>query len=808
MASQTITFRYLTGIPHPLFSNARLRGSWTVDGDYSDDWTEHPMREIVGPDGCPAFETRLQLRDDPEKTVFHWGVILDGPERPNLWGIPTEVPDPASVERFRSFRLQPGDAHQIETFYLTFSRRLGANKVFHQPDEKPGLQFSVWAPNAQAIEVVFGLPDNGYITNDGIGIDPHRAPVPLKRSSDPTLWQSPVLPDFRAFERLPYMYKLLNAQGDTVYRTDIFSRSQIGCGSINPENSPNWPGTIETLDGAISCSMIIDPDTISRDFEPPTDHDTVLIPANEFWANEFTPTLPVPTQVDDLVIYELHIGALGFGKDRPGDLTDAIALLDYLTTLGINTIELLPMAEFTGSIAWGYGGTHHFVIESSAGGRDQYRHFVRECHQRGIAVIQDVVYNHYNYAASRSQWQYDSTAPEDNSYYWYEGRSADYEFPDGGYLDNGSSGWSPRFSEEVVRQQFISSAAFLIDEMHIDGLRVDLTQAIHRDNCLHATGHTVGRANQFGQKLLREWSRTLKMIRPNVMLIAEDHTGWEAVTKPAAAGGLGFDAAWYVDFYHNLIGDAKGQDGKARLLKQAGLGFNDPLPMRQFAGALYQSQYNRVVFHESHDEAGNHDGPLSFSTARTMVVAVNDAPITGLTRFWAERRSRTVFGLSLLSAGTSMFFMGEEIGAQRRYKYDTFIQQREDLWGERAGAGAPMYRFYQDLIAVSKRLNAIRSKNIDILHVQDDTRVLAFKRWLGNEQVLIIASLNNQPFHRYTIYSDAYRLPSGGWKEIFNSDADQYGGSNVGNGGAVVPASNGQVTVTLPASGFVIFVQQ
>ncbi len=78
--------------------------------------------------------------------------------------------------------------------------------------------------------------------------------------------------------------------------------------------------------------------------------------------------------------------------------------------------------------------------------------------------------------------------------------------------------------------------------MHVDGLRVDLTQAIHRDNILHADRRSVGAANVFGQKLLREWSRTLHMLRPNAMLVAEDHTGWDAVTKPPAQQGLGFDA--------------------------------------------------------------------------------------------------------------------------------------------------------------------------------------------------------------------------------------------------------------------------
>src|SRR5262249_49528871 len=193
--------------------------------------------------------------------------------------------------------------------------------------------------------------------------------------------------------------------------------------------------------------------------------------------------------------------------------------------------EGLPMTEFWGNVSGGYGDSHHFCIESSAGGRDKYRHFVRECHRRGIAVIQDVVYNHYDVEAERAEWQYDSTAPEQNIYYWYEGRPSDYASADGGYLDNGSGGRTPRLGEEGLRPQFISSAAFLVEEMHVDGLRVDLTQALHRDNRLHADGRSVGSANVFGQKLLREWSRTLHMIRPSAMLIAEDHTGWDAVTK-------------------------------------------------------------------------------------------------------------------------------------------------------------------------------------------------------------------------------------------------------------------------------------
>jgi 1,4-alpha-glucan branching enzyme len=714
------------------------------------------------------------------------------------------VHDGKSFERHRQFRLGSAmAAPQIERYYLTYCRRLGANKHFSGGTSRPGLRFAVWAPNARRVDVVFAKPAHGYIADDGAGIDPAQPVIALSRLND-GIWEGRSAQDFETFKSLPYMYRIVNAQGQTVYRTDIFSRGQIGRGSTDPAKEA-WPGTVETLDGTVSCSAVIDPDVVRRSFvstAPGAVPD--LIPAEEFWATEFTRGLPVPTRVEDIAIYELHVGSLGFGKAGPGDLGDALAFLDHLAALGVNAVELLPMAEFSGNTGWGYGDSHHLCIESSAGGRDKYRHFVRECHRRGIAVIQDVVYNHYDNEAERAQWQYDSTTPEDNIYYWYEGRPADYAFPDGGYLDNGSTGYTPRFWEEIVRQQFISSAAFLVEEMHVDGLRVDLTQAIHRDSVLHADGRSVGSANLFGQKLLREWSRTLHMIRPSVMLIAEDHTGWDAVTKVPAQGGLGFDATWEVGFYHSLVGDSDMAGDRARLLKRAGFGGDEPLDMDRFSGALYASQYKRVVFHESHDEAGNAGG-----TARTNVVAVNHAPLVDATRARAEARSRMCFGLSLLSAGTPMFFMGEEIAAQKRYTFNNFLSHREDILGERSGNGKAMFRYYQDLITLSRRLRSIRSHNIDIVYQRNETRVIAFKRWTDEEEVIILGSFANNSFaNGYIIEKDLVAIPNAGWKEIFNSDAAIYGGQNVGNGGAIISSNQGRLNAVIPASGFVVFVKQ
>ncbi len=808
MVMQTVEFQFITGLRRSIFRNARLRGSWDGSGRYSDQWSESAMQEALGPDGCPVFSGSIALDpEDPDRS-FKWGVVLDGPQGANFWGIPTELPDIHSVDRYRSFRLRgDGAAPQIERYFFTYARRLGANKHFGPASAHPGLRFAVWAPNARCVDVVFGDGADGYIADDGSGIDPTRPPVPLARSAElpwDGIWEGLAPGDFQDFSGLPYMYRIVNAQGQTVYRTDIFSRSQIGKGATDPGGMP-WAGTLDALDGTVSCSIIIDPDSVRRGFEStPPGEKPDLIPAEEFWATEFSSGRSVPTRLEELVIYELHVGSLGFGKPGPGDLRDALAFLDHLVDLGVNAIELLPMAEFSGDAAWGYGDTHHFCIESSAGGRDKYRHLVRECHRRGLAVLQDVVYNHFDASAGRAQWQYDSTAPEQNIHYWYEGLPSDYSSLEGGYLDNGSTGYAPRFWEEVLRQQFISSAVFLLEEMHVDGLRVDLTQAIHRDNALHANGRGIGSANSFGQKFLREWSRTLHMIQPTAMLIAEDHTGWEAVTKPPAQGGLGFDARWEVAFYHSLVGDSEMAGDGARLLKRAGQGGDEPLPMDSFAGALYGSRNSRVVFHESHDEAGNSSG-----TARTLVIAVNGAALVDATRVAAEARSRLCFGLSLLSAGTPMFFMGEEIGAQKGYTYRNFLGNREDILGERAGNGRALFRFYQDLISLGRRLRSVRSQNIDILHCSNTNRVIAFKRWNGTEEVIIAANFNNAPFaDGYLLEKDLLAIPEGGWKEIFNSDAALYGGQNVGNGGATLASSPGRLELVIPANGFVVFARQ
>src|ERR1051325_10155405 len=101
MPMQTIEFQYVTGLKRAMFRNARLRGSWNANGRFSNDWTETPMQDAVGEDGCPMFSASVALDLADRSQTFSWGVMVDGPQGSNVWGIATELPDANSTDCYR-----------------------------------------------------------------------------------------------------------------------------------------------------------------------------------------------------------------------------------------------------------------------------------------------------------------------------------------------------------------------------------------------------------------------------------------------------------------------------------------------------------------------------------------------------------------------------------------------------------------------------------------------------------------------------------------------------------------------------------
>ncbi|MET0410572.1 MAG: alpha-amylase family glycosyl hydrolase [Polyangiaceae bacterium] len=791
-------FIYDTGLRRKIFQNVRLTGTFHASGRHSSTWNERPMREVIAPDGAVTFEAEVALSPEDEGKEFSWSVILDGPQGLDRQGVVTEWNGAVRDSLHRCFTLEK-DTPEEQRYYLTHVRRLGAQPYATKPGAEPGLRFSVWAPHAEAVEVVFGSPGCGYIADDGSGIDPARPVIPLERDRD-GVWsagplQNKALARLSDFISVPYMYRIKKEGGAVAYRTDLHSRAQMGRGDINPRGKP-YKGEAHEVDGVVSCSVVVDTDHVAL-----TDGSAERVPEDDFWRYEFNHATPFPHRIDELVIYELHVGSLGFDKPRPGNLDDALALLDYLVELGINAIELLPIAESNGTRTWGYGNSHHFAIAATAGGRDKFREFVRACHQRGIAVIVDVVYNHYVPDGERAQWHYDSDREEHNIYYWYEGTPADYKAPDGGYVDNMSSGYAPRLHEEMVRKMFISSAVALVTDFHVDGFRVDQTTSLHAYNVIHADGTPAGAANVAGAKFLRELSRTLRMIRPATLLTCEDHSDWVLVTEHPDGSGLGFDATWYSNFYHQLIGDTGRGAESANLLRTAGMGGDGDLAMDMFAHVLEGTGRKTVVYHESHDEAGN-----SEHSRRTLMVAIaagpDTPPPTGELRKIAEARCRFVAGMNLLSAGTPMFLMGEEVGAVKDFTFDGFIENREDLEGQRKGEGRDLFRFYRDLIRLRRRHHTFATPNIEIVATHNTDRLLAFRRWKGPEQYLVVGSLSDHArADGYDLRSD--KLHRSRWRQIFSSDAEYYGGAGVGNDGEI-EAQDGVLRLNVPARGFVV----
>jgi 1,4-alpha-glucan branching enzyme len=791
-AMPAVQFEYATGLRRSPLVGATLVGSWDDAGRPSPGtWTARPMQRGVAADGSDAFFAEVTFDDAGLNRDFAWGVWLQHDTGEAVWGIAAEVADRDRTAQERTFTLHAAanGRPQREVWRLTHHRARGA-----RPLAPPApIRFEVWAPNAQSVEVVFA-GDSGYIADDGDGIDPALAPVALERDGTDGRWTA-VAGDFAANVGRRYMYRVTRDDGQVVYRTDMYSLTQCGGGDVDPGGQP-YHGDVAALDGSPSCTLVVDADAV--DPYPPQ-AGAAAQPDDAFWADEVDRDRPVSREVEDLVIYELHVGALAPQTQSAGTFADALALLPYLVQLGVNAVELLPMFEFNGSRSWGYGASHLLAIEKSAGGRSALKHFVKACHQRGIAVLMDVVYNHYTDDAARGAWQYDSITDERNIYYWYEGDESRYADPRGGYVDNVSSGWAPRYDDPHVRELFVSSAAMLLDEFHIDGLRVDQTTSIHSYNALHADGTPVGAANVCGRKLLREICQTLKTIAPDCVLIAEDHSGWPLVTQPAMQGGIGFDAVWYVDFYHHLIGDKAEGPQYARLLYSAAHDHDGPLNMTGLAGALSETVKPTVVYVESHDEAGGAE-----HSERTIVVAVDGAPLVGATRATAEARCRFAAGMSLLSAGTPMFLMGEEVGAQKKYTYNHFTEEKEDLVGLRDADGKALFEFYADLIRLRLDEPALRARHLEVLHVHDANRVLAFRRWEGSDEFLVVASLNERHFDRpdYRIAHGA--LDDGLWRERFNSNATAYGGDGVGNGPEPRQAAGGSLGVVVPAMGFVV----
>lgn len=449
-----------------------------------------------------------------------------------------------------------------------------------------------------------------------------------------------------------------------------------------------------------------------------------------------------PAPLNELVIYELHIGTFNReGKElgEVGDFYTAAQKLDYLKDLGISAVEIMPVAEFPGDNSWGYNPSYPFAVETSYGGPEGLKHFIFEAHIRGIAVILDVVYNHFG-PSDMDLWQFDG---------WEEnGKGGIYFYND----ERSRTPWGdtrPDYGRPEVRNYLRDNALMWLEAYQCDGLRFDATAIIRLFDSSDPQNAMV---LEEGYNFLRELVKEIKEKYPHKILVAEDLRLEPTVTARLEEGGLGFDCQWGTGFSHGLRDTLTKTDDSERDLTEI-----EHLLFSSFNGDVFQ----KVIFTESHDEVAD-----KASTRLPEEIQPGDAEGE-----YAKKKS-TLGALMILTApGIPMIFQGQEFLSYEHFDDDIPLD-----W-ERADRFQGIVNLYRDLINLRKSndssVRGLNGQQISILHKDDDSLVMAYARFHGDDTgnpVLVVLNFGVETKIGYQIGVDV----GGTWRVVFNSGWSGY----------------------------------
>ncbi|UBU63947.1 1,4-alpha-glucan branching protein GlgB [Acidithiobacillus ferrooxidans] len=446
-------------------------------------------------------------------------------------------------------------------------------------------------------------------------------------------------------------------------------------------------------------------------------------------------------------IYEVHLGS--WQRDAAGHFLSYAALAEslvpYCKDMGYTHIELMPVMEHPLDESWGYQVSGYFAPTSRFGTPDGFRAFVDQFHQAGIGVLLDWVPGHF----PRDDWglaRFDGTPLYEHADP-REGEHSDW----GTYIFN--------FGRNEVRGFLLANACYWADSFHIDGLRVDAVASLLYRDYSRQEGEWIpnqygGRENLEAIDFLREMNVILNERHPGILTIAEESTSWPMVSRPTYVGGLGFSMKWNMGWMNDTLAYLE-QDPVYRRFHQNDLTFSQ----------LYAYSEN-FVLPLSHDEVVHGKRSL-----------LDKMPGDAWQRF---ANLRLLFSYQFAHPGKKLNFMGNEFG-----------QGREWDCGQALDWDLLHWDWHQGIQRLSRDL-AHLYRDVPALHAQDfqgdgfswvdchdaDQSVLSFLRW-DRDGGFVLAVFNFTPVPRRN-----YRLgvpAAGRYREIFNSDAGAYHGSNVGN---------------------------
>ena len=513
---------------------------------------------------------------------------------------------------------------------------------------------------------------------------------------------------------------------------------------------------------------------------------------NFLWTDRDWQNIPL----ENYVLYELHTGTF----TTEGTFLAIEKKLDYLKELGITAIEIMPVAQFAGKRNWGYDGVYPFAVQNSYGGYKGFQQLVNVCHQKGLAVILDVVYNHLG--------------PEGNYFSAYGPYFTEkYKTPWGGAL-NFDDAWC-----DGVRNYFIENALMWFRDFHIDALRLDAVHAI-KD---FGTKHILREIKEHVDSLMQHTGR-------QHYLIAECDLNNTQFIDPLEKRGFGMDAQWIDEFHHALrvtaTGETTGYYSDFTGIQHLGKAYKDAYVYdgqfsrhrKKFFGKKTNNEGKQfVVFSQNHDQVGNRmlgertSQLVSFEMQKLMAAAVFVSPFLPML-FMGEEWSEPNPFLYFVSHTDSD--LAEAVRKGRKEEFaafhaegeapdpiaeETFLQSKLQWHLTDVAEHNLMLNYYRTLIQLRKTHPALYSLHRKQLNAEcnEGKKLLTLHRWHDSVHVVCFMNFSNS--------QQSFVLPAGQieWHKIFDSSETKWGGS--GDAPGVITAGNVEHTIELQPESILIY---